>query len=156
MLYCTCKGGKDLKIHIIYDDKAEEPEITVICRELNEEVRKILSAAEMSVNKLTGVKDGQVYILRHSDVIYIDTVDKKIFIYTQEDVYETQFRLYELEKQLPCGDFFRANKSCIVGIRHIRSIRADIDGRLLLTMDTGDKLWVSRQYAAEFRKKIGM
>lgn len=145
-----------MKIHIIYDDKAEEPEITVICRELNEEVRKILSAAEMSVNKLTGVKDGQVYILRHSDVIYIDTVDKKIFIYTQEDVYETQFRLYELEKQLPCGDFFRANKSCIVGIRHIRSIRADIDGRLLLTMDTGDKLWVSRQYAAEFRKKIGM
>ena len=57
---------------------------------------------------------------------------------------------------LPAADFFRANKSCIVGIRHIRSIRADIDGRLLLTMDTSDKLWVSRQYAADFRKKIGM
>ena len=145
-----------MKIHIIYDDKAEEPEITVVCRELSDEVRKILSAAEVSENKLTGVKDGQVYILRHGDVIYMDTVDKKIFIYTREDVYETQLRLYELEKQLPRGDFFRANKSCIVGIRHIRSIRADIDGRLLLTMDTGDKLWVSRQYAAEFRKKIGM
>lgn len=145
-----------MKIHIIYDDKAEEPEITVVCRELSDEVRKILSAAEVSENKLTGVKDGQVYILRHGDVIYMDTVDKKIFIYTREDVYETQLRLYELEKQLPRGDFFRANKSCIVGIRHIRSIRADIDGRLLLTMDTGDKLWVSRQYAVEFRKKIGM
>ncbi len=145
-----------MKIHIIYDDKAEEPEITVVCRELSDEVRKILSVAEMSENRLTGVKDGQVFILRYSDVIYMDTVDKKIFIYTREDVYETQLRLYELEKQLPRGDFFRANKSCIVGIRHIRSIRADIDGRLLLTMDTGDKLWVSRQYAAEFRKKIGM
>ena len=145
-----------MKIHIIYDDKAEEPEITVVCRSLTDEVNKILAAAQISENKLTGMKDGQVFILKHSEVIYIDTVDKKIFIYTSGDVYETQLRLYELEKQLPQVDFFRANKSCIVGIRHIRSIRADIDGRLLLTMDTGDKLWVSRQYAAEFRKKIGM
>ena len=75
---------------------------------------------------------------------------------TSGEVYETGQRLYELERQLPAADFFRANKSCIVGIRHIRSIKADIDGRLLLTMDSGDKLWVSRQYAAEFRKKIGM
>ncbi len=145
-----------MKIHIIRDENVNEPEITVVCRELSDEVKRLLAAAEYSDNKLTGVKDGQIYILQHNDVIYMDTVDKRIFIYTSKDVYETQLRLYELEKQLPQSDFFRANKSCIIGIRHIRSIRADIDGRLLLTMDTGDKLWVSRQYAAEFRKKIGM
>ena len=83
-----------MKIHIIYDDKAEEPEITVVCRELSDEVRKILSVAEMSENKLTGVKDGQVYILRHGDVIYMDTVDKKIFIR----------RLLPGEQILHCGN----------------------------------------------------
>ena len=145
-----------MKIHIIYDDTAQEPEVTVVCRELDDEVRKVIAAAQVSENRLTGMKDGQIFLLRHGDVIYIDTADKKTFVYTSADVYETQLRLYELENQLPAADFFRANKSCIAGIRHIRSIRADIDGRLLLTMDTGDKLWVSRQYAAEFRKKIGM
>lgn len=145
-----------MKIHIIHDAHVTEPEVTVVCSELSDEVKRLLAAVESHDNKLTGIKDGQIYILQHSEVIYIDTVDKKIFIYTSGDVYETQLRLYELEKQLPQVDFFRANKSCIVGIRHIRSIRADIDGRLLLTMDTGDKLWVSRQYASEFRKKIGM
>ena len=145
-----------MKIHIIHDENVTEPEITVVCRELSDEVRRLLAAVETRDNMLTGIKDGQIYILQHSEVIYIDTVDKKIFIYTSDDVYETQLRLYELEKQLPGPNFFRANKSCIVGIRHIRSIRVDIDGRLLLTMDTGDKLWCSRQYAAEFRKKIGM
>lgn len=145
-----------MKIHIIYDENVEEPEVTVVCREISDEVSRMLQAAESRDDRLTGVKDGQIFILRDADIIYIDTADKRMFIYTSDDVYETHLRLYELEKRLPAVHFFRANKSCIVGIRHIRSVRADIDGRLLLTMDTGDKLWVSRQYAADFRKKIGM
>lgn len=145
-----------MKIHIIQNENVAEPEITVVCREINDDIRRLLGAAEHKENRLIGTMEGQVFILHHDDVIYIDTADKRIFIYTQDRVYETQLRLYELEEQLPKADFFRANKSCIVGIKHIRSIRADIDGRLLLTMDSGDKLWVSRQYAAEFRKKIGM
>ena len=145
-----------MKIHILYDDNAEEPEVTVVCREITDEVSRLLRAAESREDRLTVMKDGQIFILRYPDIIYIDTADKRIFVYTSGEVYETGQRLYELERQLPAADFFRANKSCIVGIRHIRSIKADIDGRLLLTMDSGDKLWVSRQYAADFRKKIGM
>ncbi len=145
-----------MKIHIIQDEHITEPEITIVCREISEEIRSILATAQCKDNKLTGIKDGQIFILHYDDIIYIDTADKRIFIYTHDEVYETQLRLYELEAQLPITDFFRANKSCIVGIQHIRAIKADIDGRLLLTMDTGDKLWVSRQYAVAFRKKIGM
>lgn len=145
-----------MRIHIIYDENVEEPEVTVLCREISDEVSRMLQAAENRDDRLTGVKEGQIFILRDAEIIYIDTADKRMFIYTSDDVYETNLRLYELEKRLSAVHFFRANKSCIVGIRHIRSVRADIDGRLLLTMDTGDKLWVSRQYAADFRKKIGM
>lgn len=145
-----------MKIHIVYDDKATEPEVTVICRDMTDEVSRLLRAAGSREDRLTAMKDGQVFILRYPEIIYIDTADKRTFVYTSGEVYESGLRLYELENALPQADFFRANKSCIVGIRHIRSIRADIDGRLLLTMDTSDKLWVSRQYAAGFRKKIGM
>ena len=157
----SMQGGKGLKIHIIYDETVEEPEVTVICREINDEISRILRSAEsrddrMTNDRLSAVKDGQIFILRYSDIIYFDTADKKTFIYTSGEVYETGLRLYELEEKLPKADFFRANKSCIAGIRHISSIKADIDGRLLLTMDSGDKLWVSRQYASEFRKIIGM
>ena len=145
-----------MKIHIIYDEKTEEPEVTVICREMTDEVSRLLRAAGSRKDRLTAVKDGQIFILQYPEIIYIDTADKRTFVYTSGEVYETGLRLYELESMLPGADFFRANKSCIVGIRHIHSIRADIDGRLLLTMDTSDKLWVSRQYAADFKKKIGM
>lgn len=145
-----------MKIHMIHDPTADETEITIVCRDIDEDVQRVLAAVNSVNCRLTGTKDGQTFLLEPRDVIYIDTADKKTFIYTQNEVYETPLRLYELERQLPPSDFFRANKSCIAGIRHIRSVKADIDGRLLLTMDSGDKLWVSRQYAADFRKKIGM
>ena len=145
-----------MKLQIIYDDSVPEPEITVVCRELSMELQRLIAFLQAADRRLTGMKDGQIFLLPPEEIVYIDTADKHIFIYTAGEVYETQLRLYEMEKQLPPSDFFRANKSCIVGIRHIRSLKADIDGRLLLTMDSGDKLWVSRQYAAEFRKKIGM
>ena len=145
-----------MKLQIIYDDSVQEPEITVVCRELSAELQRLIASLQAADRRLTGMKDGQIFLLPPEEIVYIDTADKHIFIYTAGEVYETQLRLYELEKQLPPSDFFRANKSCIVGIRHIRSLKADIDGRLLLTMDSGDKLWVSRQYAVEFRKKIGM
>lgn len=145
-----------MKLQIIYDDSVQEPEITVVCRELSAELQRLIASLQAADRRLTGMKDGQIFLLPPEEIVYIDTADKHIFIYTAGEVYETQLRLYEMEKQLPPSDFFRANKSCIVGIRHIRSLKADIDGRLLLTMDSGDKLWVSRQYAAEFRKKIGM
>ena len=32
-----------MKIHLIYDDTAQEPEVTVVCRELDDEVRKVLA-----------------------------------------------------------------------------------------------------------------
>ena len=146
-----------MKIHIIQDDNASEPEVTIICREITEDIQRAVAAVR-AINSfvLTGVKDRQTFILQPCDVVYIDTTDKRTFIYTAGDIYETPLKLYELEEQLPDADFFRANKSCIVNIRHIRSIRADIDGRLLLTMDSSEKLWISRQYARDFRNKIGM
>ncbi|MDD6396565.1 MAG: LytTR family DNA-binding domain-containing protein [Firmicutes bacterium] len=145
-----------MKIHIIQDDRADEPEVTITCREITEDIQRAITAIRAINCTLTGVREGQTFILQPAEVVYIDTADKRTFIYTAGDVYETPLRLYELEQQLPNADFFRANKSCIIGMRHIRSIKADIDGRLLLTMDSGEKLWVSRQYAAEFRRKIGM
>lgn len=36
----------------------------------------------------------------------------------------------------------------------MKAIKADIDGKLLVTMNNGEKLFVSRQYAPLFKKKL--
>ena len=106
--------------------------------------------------KLTGQKERSTYILDVSQVLYIDSADKKTFLYTENEVYESDLRLYELEEQLARADFIRAGKSSIVNLRRIMSLRSEIDGRIRVTMSNGEKLVVSRQYAGILKQRLGV
>lgn len=145
-----------MKIHINEDPGLKETEITINCSRISTEVEKVISMLRVLDLKLTGMKDNQTFILDAAKVLYIDTVDKKTFFYTKNNVYETDLKLYELEEQLGAMDFFRVNKSCILNFNHIVSIQADIDGKLLVTMSNHEKLFVSRQYAPSIKKKLGV
>lgn len=143
-----------MKINIIEDNRYGEMEVTVCCCGLTAEVEKLISLLRVMDLKLTGTKDGESYILDAEKVLYIDTTDRRTFFYLEKEVYESALRLYELEEKLAVLDFMRANKSCIVNFHKIRAVKADLGGRLLLTMEGGEKLYVSRQYAANFKKKL--
>lgn len=145
-----------MKIIIHEDSSLSETEITIHCNRLSLEVEKVISMLRILDLKLTGRKDGHTYILDASKVIYIDTADKRTFFYTKEDIYETDSRLYELEEQLAALDFLRISKSCVMNFNQIISIKADIDGKLLLTMSNQEKIFVSRQYAPIIKKKLGV
>lgn len=145
-----------MKLHINEDSQYKEIDITINCSRLSPEVEKLISMLRVLDLKLTGKKDGQTYILDAAKVLYIDTVDKKTFFYTRTEVYETDLKLYELEEQLGAMDFLRANKSCIINFHQIISIKPDIDGKLLVTMSNGERLYISRQYSAIIKAKLGV
>jgi len=148
---CQC-----LKIHINEDPTLDQTEITIDCNRISPEIEKLISMLRIMDLKLTGRKDDQTYILDAAKVYYIDTVDKKTFFYTKTDVYETDLKLYELEEQLASLDFVRINKSCIINFAQIHSIKADLDGKLMVTLCNHEKVIVSRQYAPIFKKKLDM
>ena len=145
-----------MKIHINQQDDIVETEITINCRKISPDIEKIISLLRVMDLKLTGTKDNQTYILDVAKILYIDTVDKKTFFYTKTEVYETTLKLYELEERLSINDFMRANKSCIINFNQIQSIKADLDGKLLVTVNNGEKLLISRQYATNFKVKLGV
>ena len=60
----------------------------------------------------------------------------------------------ELEDALGELDFLRAGRSVIVNFRRIKSIRPELGGRMLVTMDNGEQVYVSRQYAGELKGKL--
>ncbi len=145
-----------MRIHINEDPSATELEVTITCNRINTDVESIISKLRVMDLKLTGKNNNRTYILEAAKVLYIDTVDKKTFFYTRQDVYETDLRLFELEEQLAALDFIRAGKSCIINFNQIQSIKADIDGKLLVTMNNNEKLYVSRQYSQTLKKKLGV
>lgn len=145
-----------MKININIDDRFTEMEITINTGQMNDELEKVIAKLRALDFKLSGTKNNQTYILDTSKVLYIDTTDKKTFLYTKTDVYETSLKLYELEELLSSRDFFRAGKSCIVNFNQIQSLKSDIDGRITVTMENNEKVVVSRQYASYIKKKLGV
>ena len=143
-----------MKLSINTDERCTETEITVTCNRMSDDIEKLLAAIRMLDMKLTGFKDGRQHILEAADIMYIESTDKRTFLYTAENVYESPFKLYELEAKLTERNFLRASKNCIFNINHIESIEPDIDRRLILTMSKDIKLIVSRQYSAAVKQKL--
>lgn len=148
---------------ITINESAEcgDTEVIIHCARVDEGVMRILEALRALEEKgqaaaLAGFKEGRTYIVEPSDVLYFDTVDKRTFIYTAQEVLETHMRLYELEQRLKPGRFFRASKSSIINIAKIRTIVPDFGGRLEVTMQNGERLFVSRQYANGLKTLLGM
>ena len=145
-----------MKISINIDEALTDTEISVSCSRLTPEIERMLATLRILNQQMTVTKDGETFILDVSDIVFIESVDRKTFVYTKKDVYESGLRLYEIEERLCESGFFRASKSCIVQLRYIRSLRADIDRRIRVTLENGEKIMASRQYADELKRRLGV
>ena len=143
-----------MRIELTQGPEYTETEILIRCPQVDEDILRIVSLLRISEQKITGLKDGEICLLDAKDILYIDTADRRTFCYTDGAVYESALRLYELEEKLSGMDFFRTGKSGIVNFLRVRSIRPDFGGRLLLTLDNGEQVPVSRQYAAAIKHKL--
>jgi len=144
-----------VKININIDGSASETEILITAPALSDELERVIASLRALDFKLTGTSRGQTHILDADEILYIDTADKKTFLYTETEVYESAMKLYELEQQLSSNDFFRAGKSSIINFNKIKSLKSDIDGRIIVVMENKEKLIVSKQYASFIRSKLG-
>ncbi len=145
-----------MKILIETDPALTETEVVIRCASPDEDVSRLLAAIQATDRKLTGVKDESTFIIERKDVLYIESVDKKAFIYTRDGCYESPLRLFELEERLNSSGFVRTGKSSLVNLRHVRSIRPDMNGRLILTLSNTEKQIVSRQYAVNIKERLGV
>ena len=143
-----------MKITLNQDPAFPEMEVIINCPQADEDILRLVAMLRIHQKKLVGILEGGRHLLDVKDILYIDTADKRTFLYTGKAVYESALRLYELEDSLRELDFLRAGRSAIVNFRRIRSIRPELGGRLLLTMDNGEQVYVSRQYAGEMKEKL--
>jgi len=145
-----------LKITINVDEKVNETQINISCKELTSDIENIIATLRMLNQQMTVIKDGETYLLDVSRISYIEAVERKTFVYTEDAVYESKLKLYEMEERLCRGGFFRASKSCLVHLKYIKSLKNDVERKLRLTLKNGEQIVVSRQYADEMKKRLGV
>lgn len=145
-----------MKININEQKELSEIEITISCPYINEEVQNIISTLRTDDKRLVGIQGETISLIDIHDIFYIESVDKKTFLYTYKEVYETKSRLYELEDKLKILGFIRISKSSIISLKRISTIMPDIGRRLVLTLENKEKLVVSRQFVSEFKSALGI
>ncbi len=145
-----------MKISININENISDTEIVINSRSLTPEIEKIIATLRILDQQITVVKNNESYILDAAKIIYIESVDRKTFVYTEEDCFESKLKLYEIEEQLCRGGFLRVSKSCLVRLKFIRSLKAELDRKIRLTLENGEQIIVSRQYADELKKRLGV
>ena len=130
-------------------ERLKKKQYLITC-ENDEEEKKLEGLLKGADPKILGMKNKKTYRIDIQDIFYIESVDKKTFIYTEQDVFETSKRLYEFENELHLP-FLRVSKSTILNINKISSLQADLGGRLMCNLDKHERISISRQYAQKFK-----
>lgn len=146
-------------LNLIENKKIEQTQVTVEYREKDEPVKKLIAFVEHleeSANGLVGSCEGKIYPLKPEAILYMEAMERKTFCYTAERVYELEEKLYELEEKYAHLDFMRISKSYIINLQRIQALKPDFGGKILATMDNGERLYISRQYAPILKEKLGL
>lgn len=127
--------------------------VNIACSQIDERVNDIVAKLRLYDSKFFGALDGETHLLVADDVYYIESVDKKVFLYTEDKVFDSSMRLYEFEDVLSQAEFIRISKQMIVNFDKVSAIKPDINARLQLILGNGERVIVTRQYAPVVRKK---
>ena len=145
-----------MKIEIDIDDKYKELGVKITSPGMTPEVEKIVSLMRMVDMQIAVRKGDETMLLDAGRILYVEAVERNTFVYTTEEVYESDWKLYEFEQQLSGRDFIRVSKQGLLNLKQVRSLRADVDRKIRVTLQNGEQIIVSRMYADELRKRLGV
>ena len=139
-----------VRVQIVESEEQEEIIIKYVKpTKIYREIKDFCQNVETMLTVYTA--DREMKKIPLADILYIEAVGDRVFAYTSKQVYEMKGRLYQLEEQLAGGRMVRASKSTLVNIRHIRSMKPEMNGRMYAKMSNGENIMVSRNYAKELK-----
>ena len=145
-----------MKINLDIDGKFDDTEIIIRAPHLNNDIERIVAMMRMIDMQIAVRKDNETFLLETDKILYVEAVDRKTFVYTSTETYESELKLYELEQELVQRDFLRISKQSLVNLRKIKSLKADVNRKIRITLQNGEQIVVSRMYSDELRRKLGL
>ena len=140
----------ELEVRKIPENEPETVEIRY--HWITDEVREIISFVKSRQGQLSALQDGKRFEVPVVDLLYAESVDDRVFLYTAADSYEIRMKLYELEDLLKYKRFLRISKSMIVNLMKISSVRPALNGRFSAVLKNGEEIIISRKYVPALKQ----
>ena len=130
--------------------------VVIHCREVTSETERLERYIRRFDERITASENGNTYNVSIEEILYIESVDKKTFLYTTGHILQTEKRLYELEELLDEKTFFRCSKSVIVNLNKVTKLKPEVTRNILATLTNGEVVVISRRYVRTLRDLIGL
>lgn len=137
-----------------HDPTCENIEVTIRYADRNKSVQDIIALLQSVDTQLTCYDDMEEKLINTSDIYYIESVDKKTFVYLEKNVCRTNFRLYQLAQNLSHLGFVQVSKSCILNISVLKSVKSLMNSRMEATLKNGEKIYINRKYLNGIKRAL--
>lgn len=134
-------------------DRPEDEQALIKAVELNTNIRAAIDLLENGAQKISVLNGGETYMCPVKDIYYIESVDKRTYIYTKSACYEVKLRLRDLETKLS-GYFARSSKAMIINLRKIKSVSSEIGGRMNAVLLNDETVVIARSYVKEIKRRL--
>ena len=107
--------------------------------------------------KIPARLEGKVALVNPGDILYATVEDNHSFLQTTNGRIPTHLNLSELEERLARSGFFRAHRSYLVNLQHVKEVISYTRDSFTLILDgpNRDEIPLSKQSARELRDLLG-
>jgi DNA-binding LytR/AlgR family response regulator len=144
-----------MKIKTEEDLSCKEPEVIIRYSQKDKQINRIIDFLQSFDMEIKCAGDNAEQMINILDIYYIESVDKKTFVYLENAVYRTDFRLYQLKNKLQTYGFVQISKSCVLNINALDSIRPLFNSRMEATLKNGEKVNINRNYLNGVKNALG-
>lgn len=140
-------------MQIITRQNKDKP-LTVIIEypENNDSVKNLVQKIKSLDIEFSANLDGRQVRVGLSEVYYIENVERKLFIYTEKEVYRLDATMSEIDAMAIDTDLVRISRTCIMNTDHLKEIRQVKNSHLEAVLDNEEMLIVSRKYLKDIKK----
>ena len=143
-----------MKIDLKHVETPEEESAVISVVNVTDSIRGAIDLLENQCATIPVQHDDKTMMCRIDQIYYIESVDKRSFVYTKAGCYETKYRLYELEEMLRGRTFLRVQKGVLLNLMKIRSIKPALGGRYTALLKNEEEVVISRKYVADLKKAL--
>lgn len=122
--------------------------------ELSQLTPRILRVVESltTPERLTVYQNEKMTQVATTDILYLETVDLRVYVYSKEKIYLSKQKLFEIEQLLGERNFLRVNKQTVINFSHITCIEPAKDGKYVAVLSNEERVVISRRYMPKFKE----
>ncbi|HYD49779.1 MAG TPA: LytTR family DNA-binding domain-containing protein [Terriglobales bacterium] len=124
--------------------------------EIDQLVKRLEARERRYLSHVPVHRGRNILVVPAQQILWFEVEYRLVYAHVDGDRYMTNFTLKELEDRLDPKMFFRAHKSRLVNLEHVRAIVPWFAGRFKLMMrdKTGSEVELSRSQARELRERM--